>query len=137
MYCDSRAGAEELVDRRIGSNEIAAIRTSLAYVEAQKAYFALTGQNGRAAYAQHLVSRPGKYDGLYWPAAEGEPESPLAPLMAQAQEDGYPGDREAGKPVPYHGYFFRILTGQGTSATESVRDYLSGGRMTKGFALIA
>jgi hypothetical protein len=131
-HFDSQAGAEELVDRRIGRNEIAAIRTSLAYVDAQKAFFALTGH-----YAQHLASSPGKHDGLYWPAATGQPESPLAPLMAQAQEEGYPGERVAGKPLPYHGYFFRILTGQGTSAAEGARNYLSGGRMMNGFALIA
>jgi len=131
-HFDSQAGAQELVDRRIGRNEIAAIRTSLAYVDAQEAFFALTGQ-----YAQRLASSPGNHDGLYWPAAGGEPESPLAPLMAQAQEEGYPGERVSGKPLPYHGYFFRILTGQGTSAEEGVRNYISGGRMTNGFALIA
>jgi hypothetical protein len=136
-HFDSQAGAQELVDRRIGRNEIGAIRTSLAYVDAQKAFFVLTGQNGQAEYAQHLVSSPGKHDGLYWPAAEGEPESPLAPLMAEAQEEGYPGERISGKPVPYHGYFFRILTGQSTSAAEGTLNYISGGRMTRGFALIA
>jgi hypothetical protein len=136
-HFDSQAGSQELVDRRIGRNEIAAIRTSLAYVDAQNAFLALTGQNGHSAYAQRLASSPGKYDGLYWPAAEGEPKSPLAPLMAQAEEEGYPGERVSGKPLPYHGYFFRILTGQGTSAVEGARQYISGGRMTNGFALIA
>ena len=136
-HFDSQAGAQELVDRRIGRNEIAAIRTSLAYVDAQKAFFALAGQNVQAEYAQRLVSSPGKRDGLYWPAAEGEPEGPLAPLVAQAIEEGYPGGRVSGKPVPYHGYYFRILTGQGSSAAEGVRNYISDGRMTNGFALIA
>jgi Protein of unknown function (DUF2950) len=136
-HFDSQAGAQELVDRRIGRDEIAAIRTSLAYVDAQNAFFALTGQNGRAEYARRLVSSAGTHDGLYWPAAAGEPESPLAPLMAQAEEEGYPGERVSGKPVPYHGYFFRILAGQGTSAAGGARSYLSDGRMTDGFALIA
>ena len=131
-HFDSQAGAQELVNRRIGRNEIAAIRTSLAYVDAQNDFFALTGQ-----YAQRLAGSPGKHDGLYWPAAEGEAESPLAPLMAQAQDEGYPGERVSGKPMPYNGYFFRTLTGQGTSAAEGARNYLSGGRMTEGFALIA
>jgi Protein of unknown function (DUF2950) len=131
-HFDAEVGAQELVDRRIGRNEIAAIRTSLAYVDAQKAFFALN-----AHYAERLISAPGKHDGLYWPAAEGEPESPLAPLIAQAQEEGYPGRRFKGKPVPYHGYFFRVLTGQGDSAAEGAVNYLSGGRMNKGFALIA
>jgi hypothetical protein len=131
-HFDSQAGAQELINRRIGRNEIAAIRTLLFYVDAQRAFFALNHQ-----YAQRLASSPSKHDGLYWPAAEGEPESPLAPLMAQAQEEGYPGERISGKPVPYHGYLFRILTGQGTSAAEGARHYISGGRMTGGFALIA
>ena len=131
-HFDCQAGAQELVNRRIGRNEIAAIRTSLAYVDAQKAFFVLTGH-----YAQRLASSPGKHDGLYWLAAEGEPESPLAPLMAQAQEEGYPGERFSGKPVPYHGYFFRILTSQGTSAPDGARNYISGGQVTRGFGLIA
>jgi hypothetical protein len=131
-HFDAKAGAQELVDRRIGRDEIAAIRTSLAYVDAQKAFFALGGH-----YAQHLASTPGKHDGLYWSAAAGEPESPLAPLMAEAQEGGYPGDRVAGRPLPYYGYFFRILTGQGANASNGARSYLSHGRMTGGFALIA
>jgi hypothetical protein len=136
-HFDSQAGAQELVNRRIGRNEIAAIRTCLAYVDAQKAYHAFTGENGEAQYARRLVSSPGKYDGLYWPSTEGQPESPLAPLMAQAIEEGYPGERVSGKPLPYHGYYFRILTGQGTSTPEGPRNYVSNGRMTNGFALIA
>jgi Protein of unknown function (DUF2950) len=131
-HFDSPAGAQELIDRRIGGNEIAAIRTALAYVDAQKEFFALYGE-----YAQHLVSRPGTHDGLYWPAAAGEPESPLAPLLVQAQEEGYPGERVAGKPVPYHGYFFGILTAQGANAPEGVLDYIEGGHMKNGFALVA
>jgi Protein of unknown function (DUF2950) len=128
----SRAGAQELVDRRIGRNEIAAVRTALAYVDAQKAYFSMTGE-----YAKRLVSSPGKHDGLYWPSAEGGPESPLAPLVAKAVEEGYPGERVAGKPIPYHGYFYRILTAQGADTPEGADDYIVNGRMTKGFALVA
>jgi hypothetical protein len=136
-HFDSEAGAQELVSRRIGRNEIAAIRCALTYVDAQKAFFAFTGQSGEAEYAQRLVSSPGKYDGLYWPTAEGQPESPLEPLMAQAKEEGYPGERIAGKPLPYQGYFFRILTGQGVSTSDGARNYISNSRMTKGFALVA
>jgi len=94
-YFDTKAGAQELIDRWIGRNEIAAIRTCLAYVDAQKAFFAFTGQNGQAQYAQRLLSSPGKYDGLYWPVAEGVPESPLEPLVEQAREEGYPADSSA------------------------------------------
>ena len=135
---DSRAGAQEIVDRRIGRNEIAAIRFCLAYVDAQKAYFELFRQaSGTGAYAEKLVSTPGNYDGLYWPSAEGIPESPLAPLVASAVEEGYSGQIEAGKRVPYQGYYYRVLTAQGGDAAGGAKSYLHGGRMTDGFGLIA
>lgn len=136
-HFDSRLGAEQLVDRRIGRNEIAAIRTELAYVDAQKLYFTLASQHGPGEYALRLVSTHGKHDGLYWPAAAGEPDSPLAPLVAQAEEEGYPGENVSGKQMPYHGYYFRILKGQGANAPGGAMDYVTGGRMTKGFALVA
>ena len=136
-HFDTEAGAQELIDRWIGRNEIAAIRTCLAYVDAQKAFFAFTNQNGAAQYAQRLLSSPGQYDGLYWPAAKGVPDSPLEPLIAQAREDGYPVDSNAPGPRPYQGYYFRILTGQGPNTPEGARNYVSNGRMTNGFALIA
>jgi hypothetical protein len=137
-HFDSPAGAQELIDRRIGRNEIAAIRTSLAYVDAQKAFFALAKEvEGQPEYAQQLVSSPGRHDGLYWPSEEGQPESPLEPLMAQAVEEGYPGARVSGKRIPYHGYFFRILTAQGTNAADGARNFIVNGHMTGGFALVA
>jgi hypothetical protein len=136
-HFDSFLGAQDLVDRRIGRNEIAAIRTALAYVDAQKLYIEMMRAEGTAAYAQRLASRPGLHDGLYWPAAEGQPESPLEPLIDQAVEEGYPGANLSGKPVPYQGYYFRILTGQGDSAPGGALNYVVDGRMTKGFALIA
>ena len=136
-HFDTEAGAQELIDRWIGRNEIAAIGTCLAYVDAQKAFFAFTEQNGVAHYAQRLLSAPGKYNGLYWPAAEGMPDSPLEPLITEAREEGYPVDSSAQGPRPYQGYYFRILTGQGPNAPEGARNYISNGRMTSGFALIA
>ena len=136
-YFDSEAGAQEIINRRIGRNEIAAIRTALAYVDAQKEFYAMTGENGTAQYAQRLVSTPGKHDGLYWVAAEGEGESPLAPLVAQAREEGYPGANVSGKPQPYHGYYFRILTAQGADTPEGAINYVKDGMMTGGFGLIA
>jgi hypothetical protein len=136
-YFDTEAGAQELIDRWIGGNEIAAIRTCLAYVDAQKAFFAFAKQNGAAQYAQRLLSSPGKYNGLYWPAAEGIPDSPLEPLIAEARGEGYPVDSGAQGPRPYQGYYFRILTGQGPNTPEGARNYISNGRMTGGFALIA
>ena len=136
-HFDSFQGAQDLVDRRIGRNEIAAIRTSLAYVDAQKLYFEMMRAEGAGAYAQLLASRPGRHDGLYWPASTGQPESPLEPLVDQAVDEGYPGANMSGKPLPYQGYFFRILTGQGDSAPGGALNYVADGRMTKGFALIA
>jgi Protein of unknown function (DUF2950) len=136
-HFDAEAGAQELVDRRIGRNELAAIQACLAYVDAQKAFRAITEKGGQPEYAQLLASTPGRHDGLYWASREGEPESPLAPLMAQAVEDGYPGERTAGKQVPYHGYFFRILTEQGSDTPDGARSYIANGHMTGGFALVA
>ena len=136
-HFDSFQGAQDLVDRRIGRNEIAAIRTALAYVDAQKLYFEMMGAQGAGAYAQRLASTPGRHDGLYWPAAAGEPESPLEPLVDQAVDEGYPGANMSGEPVPYQGYYFRILTGQGNNAPGGALNYVADGRMSKGFALIA
>ena len=133
---DAAAGAQELVNRRIGRNEIAAIRTELAYVDAQKAFFAMTGQAGSAEYAPRLRSSPGKFDGLYWPASAGESASPLEPLVDQAREEGYPVDPGAGERRPYHGYYFRILTAQGPNTPEGARSYFANGRMTSGFGLV-
>ena len=134
---DTQRGIEQIVDRRIGRNEIAAIRTALAYVDAQKLYFEMTQREGHAEFARHLVSTPGKQDGLYWPAAADAPQSPLAPLVAQAMQEGYPGARVSGRQRPYHGYFFRILTAQGSHAPGGAMNYLANGRMTKGFGLVA
>jgi hypothetical protein len=136
-HFDAEAGAQALVDRRIGRNELAAIRACLAYVDAQKAFHAMAERSGRPEYAQLLASTPGRHDGLYWPRRKDEPESPLAPLMAQAVEEGYPGERAADKRVPYHGYFFRILTAQGNDTPEGARTYITNGRMTGGFALVS
>lgn len=137
-HFDSKQGAEDIVDRRIGRNEIAAIRTSLAYVDAQKAYFDLYKQySGTGAYAQRLASTQGNYDGLYWPEAPGIPESPLQPLVSAAAQEGYPGELVAGHPIPYQGYYFRILKSQGPDAPGGARNYVEHGKMTGGFALLA
>jgi Protein of unknown function (DUF2950) len=138
-HFDSRQGAQQIVDRRIGRNEIEAIRTCLAYVDAQQDYFDLFKQvKGTGAYAQRLVSTPGNYDGLYWPDAPGIPASPFSALVSKAiEEEGYPGDLVSGKQAPYEGYYFRILTAQGPNATGGARNYIADGGMTGGFALIA
>ena len=124
---DPRAGAEELRTRRIGRNELSAMQTVLAYYDAQKDY-AEKDRNGDGVleYAQKLISSPGKKDGLYWPTAEGEEESPAGPAYAEAK---------AGSA--YHGYFFHILKAQGKDAKGGAFDYVVKGRMIGGFALVA
>jgi hypothetical protein len=137
-HFDSREGAQEIIDRRIGRNEIAAIRVSLAYVDAQNDYFERKKQQtGNGEYAQRIVSTRGKHDGLYWPAEDGEESSPFEPLVNQAKEEGYPGEMLNQKLLPYQGYLFRILYMQGADASGGVRKYIENGRMTGGFALIA
>jgi Protein of unknown function (DUF2950) len=139
-HFDTKAGAQEIIDRRIGRNELAAIRVMLTYVEAQKDYFDLMKQRtGAGFYAQRLISRVGRQDGLYWPAAAGSAESPFGPLVDQAQDEGYPapGALVSGKPIPYQGYYFRILKSQGPDAPSGTMSYVQADRMTKGFALIA
>jgi hypothetical protein len=137
-HFDSAAGAQEIIDRRIGRNEIDAIRVSLAYVDAQQDYFERAkAAGGPGEYAQRMVSGPDAEDGLYWRPAEGEPESPLAPLVNQAIDEGYPDELVSGHQVPYDGYFFHILKRQGPAAPGGAKDYVVGGHMTAGFALVA
>ncbi len=132
---DTAAGRLEILYRRIGRNELSAIQASLAYVDAQNEYAEKdrTGA-GAATYAQRIVSRPGKKDGLYWPAAEGDDASPLGELVAHATTEGYAigGDR-----IPFHGYYFKILTSQGPMAAGGAVDYVVRGKMIGGFALVA
>jgi len=131
---DSAAGARELLYRRIGANELAAIRVCHALRQAQIDY-ATTGHDGNppGAYAQRFRSKSGTQNGLYWPAAEGEPESPAGPFVADAEAEGY----QYGKRHPYHGYYFRILKAQGPNAYGGARDYVVDDRMTGGFAILA
>jgi hypothetical protein len=136
-HFDAAAGAQELLDRRIGRNEISAIRTLLACVDAEYAYFAMTAKQGHGEFAERLVSQPGKRDGLYWPAASDEAESPLGPLVATAEAEGYPGDLVAGKLVPYQGYYFRILRARGPNSPGGAKNFVENGHMTGGFAFVA
>jgi hypothetical protein len=132
---DTRAGADEIVNRRIGKNELNAIQVCLAYVDAQRDYYSEDRNKDRLrVYAQRLFSSPGKHDGLYWETKAGEKPSPLGPLMAQAQSEGY-GRGTGGHP--YHGYFYRILNAQGPAASDGAYDYVAHGRMIGGFALVA
>ena len=135
---DTAAGRREILDRRIGRDELAVIQVCRAYVEAQLRYAALAAQSGAPPeYAQHFMSRAGRHDGLYWPTNPGEPQSPLGPLVAQARAAGYAPGKGQGRPQPYYGYYFRILTAQGPHAPGGARSYRVDGRMTGGFALIA
>jgi hypothetical protein len=131
---DTAAGRLEILYRRIGRNELDAIQTCLAYVDAQNEYAEKdrTGA-GVGVYAQHIVSTTGKKDGLYWPSSEGE-QSPLGELAAQASTEGY---KVGEGRIPYHGYYFRILTQQGPNAPGGTLDYVVKGKMIGGFALIA
>ena len=132
---DTKGGLDEILRRRIGRNELSAIQVSLAYVQAQNEYAALDPAGlGRGIYAQRIVSRPGKKDGLYWPTPEGETPSPLGELAASASAEGYKAGK---KPIPYHGYYYRILTRQGANASGGAYDYLIKGKMMGGFALLA
>jgi hypothetical protein len=134
---DTGKGKEELINRRIGRNELSTIQTCLAYVDAQREYVVKDRDgDGLLEYAQKLRSDPGKKNGLYWEAKAGEGQSPLGPLFAAAQEKGY-SKAAGGKPVPYHGYYYRILTAQGKSAPDGAYEYLVRGNMIGGFALVA
>ncbi|HKU00915.1 MAG TPA: DUF2950 domain-containing protein [Paraburkholderia sp.] len=124
---DPREGSSELLTRRIGRNERAAMLSSLAYVDAQNDYRKLTQH-----YAQRLVSTPGTHDGLYWPVAPGETESPLGPLA-----EAMPHNAKITPQEGYYGYHFRILTAQGAHADGGARSYMENGQLANGFALVA
>lgn len=133
---DVEAGREEILNRRIGRNEISTIATLRALVEAQHEYAAEGHDGNPAAYARRILSSTGRHDGLYWPAAEGAAPSPLGPLVAEASQEGYGSG--ARRPNPYHGYYFHLLTAQGKSAPGGARNYADGkGQLTGGFAVVA
>jgi len=134
---DTKQGREEILARRIGRNELYTIQTCLAYVDAQREYYAEDrNADGILEYAQQFASSPGKRDGLYWPAQPGEPLSPLGELVARARAEGYRRDASGG-PTPLHGYFYRILTAQGPAAPDGAYEYIVSGHMIAGFALVA
>jgi hypothetical protein len=138
---DTRAGADEILNRRIGENELSAILTVRAYVLAQWQYFTEVDadKDGVAEYAQKFISSPGKRDGLYWDTVEGEKPSPLGSLVAAARAEGYgrKNDGSAPKRAPYHGYYFKILTRQGAYAPGGKYSYIINGIMIAGHALVA
>jgi hypothetical protein len=139
---DSPVGAQQIIDRRIGSNELLTIQTLYSCVDAEQDYFERQLQStGTGEYARHVFSTPGTEDGLYWDVSDGGTPSPLAPLVAVAQSEGYlPADTtvpDSTHPSPYQGYFFRILRRQGPDAANGAKDYIVDGKMTGGFAFVA
>ncbi|MBF0557860.1 MAG: DUF2950 domain-containing protein [Nitrospirae bacterium] len=131
-------GKQEIINRRIGRNELDTIRVSLGYIEAQREYASKDRDgSGVLKYAQRFMSHEGKKDGLYWKAAAGEESSPLGPLFARATEEGYTARKPGEKHKPYHGYFYRILKSQGRNAPGGELDYMIKDAMTGGFGLLA
>jgi hypothetical protein len=133
---DTEAGREEVLFRRIGANELDTIQVVLAYVDAQNEYADKDRGDGVGVYAQRVISQPGKKDGLYWPTAQGEEQSPLGELAAVASGEGYKA-RGGGERTPFHGYYYKILTRQGPAAPGGVLDYVVKGKMIGGFGLVA
>jgi hypothetical protein len=136
---DTEKGRQEILNRRIGGNELFTIQACLAVVDAQREYAMKVHDNDKSGlleYAQKFVSDPGKKNGLYWEAKAGEPQSPFGPIMTQIKSEGYQG-KPSGTPIPYHGYYYRILTAQGKNAPGGAYSYLVKGKMIGGFAVVA
>lgn len=133
-YFDTEAGKKEILYRRVGTNENDAIQILYTLVDAQREYASEVrmGETGKH-YAGKFLSDNGKQNGLYW--AGGDSDSPIGPLIAQATTEGY--QRQGNNPVPFHGYYYRILTKQGAAAKGGARDYIVNGQLTKGFAFVA
>ena len=131
-YFDTGAAKKEILFRRIGRNEMSTIVVCRQLAAAQKEYYA----SQHNEYAQKIFSDEGQHDGLYWKTADGEPKSPIGPLIASAVAEGYPKDQN-GAPTPFRGYFYRILTRQGKTAHGGAKNYIINGKMTEGFAFVA
>jgi Protein of unknown function (DUF2950) len=130
---DAEAGAQEILLRRIGQNELDAIEVCRGFVEAQRSY-ARTRHDGALVnqYAQRIISTSGKRDGLAWQAADGSWEGPVGEAIARAIAEGY-----SERPSPFHGYYFKVLKGQGPAAPLGEMDFVVKGMMIGGFALVA
>jgi type II secretory pathway pseudopilin PulG len=135
---DSKKGKEEVLNRRIGENELYTIQTVLAVVDAQREYAMIDHDgDGLREYAEKFASDTSKQNGLYWETKEGEAPSPLGELLVKAKAEGYSKQGSQGNPVPYHGYFYKILKAQGKNAPGGAYDYIINGNMIGGFALVA
>jgi len=135
-FFDTAAGAKEVLFRRIGRNEYATIDALRALVEAQKEY-ASAPRDGASEkqYAQQILSDEGRQNGLFWKPAEGQPRSPIGPFVAAASAEGYTKSKEG--PTPFHGYIYRLIQSQGRNAPGGAMSYMTGGKMTRGFAIVA
>lgn len=135
---DTNAGREEILNRRIGQNELNTIKVILAFVDAQREY-AMHDHDGDGLieYAEKFHSDPNTQNGLYWETNEGEPHSPLGALVARAKKEGYSRDKDSEESQPYYGYYYRILTAQGPNAEGGAFDYIVNDNMIGGFAAIA
>ena len=135
-YFDTADGRQEILYRRVGKNELAAIQVCRELVDAEKEYYAQPHDGGPPQYAQKMFSDPGKHNGLYWEASSGEPSSPIGPLVAAAAQEGY-GDAANQERQPFQGYYFRVLSGQGAKSNGAEGSYIVDGKMTRGFAFVA
>jgi Protein of unknown function (DUF2950) len=134
---DTAEGKDELLFRRIGRNELFTIDVLEELADAQQDYATLQHKSsGQAQFAQRIFSEPGQKNGLFWPTAAGQPESPIGPLIADATAEGYQRDPR-GKSAPFHGYYYKLLTGQGANAPGGTQEYIVDGKMTRGFAFLA
>jgi hypothetical protein len=131
-YFDTEAGKKEILYRRVGRNELSAIRVCQELVAAQKEYY--SAQHNE--YAQKIYSEEGQHNGLYWKAAAGEPLSPVGPLVAAAVAEGF-APSQAGASTPYRGYYYHMLTRQGKNGPGGAKSYIVNGKMTAGFAFVA
>jgi Protein of unknown function (DUF2950) len=133
-YFDTPTAKKEILFRRIGRNEMSTIHVCQELVSAEKEYYDAHDHE----YAQKFISAEGKQDGLYWKSPEGQPQSPIGPLVASAVAEGYtPTPDNGSSATPYRGYFYRVLARQGASAKGGAKDYVADGRMTAGFAFVA
>jgi hypothetical protein len=135
-YFDTEAGKKEILYRRVGRNENDAIEVLYSLVDAQRDYYSEARDGDKTKhYALKFISDDGKQNGLYWKTTDTEEPSPIGPLLVSAAGEGY--NMQQGKPQPYHGYYYRILTRQGAAAKGGARDYEVNGQLTKGFAFVA
>ena len=134
-FFDTAAGKQEILNRRVGRNELSIIDVCNAVASAQTRYFSESHDGSTKQYAVKFISDPPRHNGLYWDSPAGQPQSPLGPLVAFATAEGYEAKPDA--HVPFHGYYFHMLKGQTAKAPGGAREYMVNGKMTSGFALVA